>query len=446
METPFTIRTFAAGLALLVGGCSGESGASHAVADRAVGDAAPPQDAAPLSDAASPQDAGPLSDAIGPDAAVPFLDDIAAVVPGAGLPAEVVLQTANNNLDIVRHEGRLFLAFRTAPSHFASAEARLYVVSTEDEQTWRYEGEFFESTDLREPRLLSLNGHLFLYYAVLGTDRLAFEPHGMRVTEYGGPGSWTTPEWFYGEGFIPWRAKILGGRAYLMAYIGGENIYEVNGNPISVHWLTTADGRTFEPVVPDHPVVLTGGTSETDFTILDDGTVIAVARNEAGDAESGFGSKICRGEANAPATWRCNADPKRYDSPLVFRHRGEVYLFGRRNVTGDGNFDLGRHDLPLQQQSNEYAAEYWGKPKRCSLWHIDPVALTATFVLDLPSKGDTCFASVVPADPAQDAARTDDFLVYNYSSPIDGPDISWLRGQTGNTLIYRQRLHFPGAE
>ena len=418
------------GLALLAwalsaaAGCSTEPGSPGSARTRTLAgpDAAPPPAAEGTLDATPPPP--------------PTVDEVRAVVPGPGLPPEVVLQAANNNLDLVTHDGRLFFAFRTAPSHFASAETRLYIVSTDDEVHWRYEGEFFEGTDLREPRLLSLNNKLFLYYAVLGKERLAFEPQGMRVTEYRRPGDWTPPEWFYGEGFIPWRARLLNGTAYLVAYIGGENLYEIDGEPVEVHWLKTADGRHFEPVVPGQPVVSTGGASETDFTLLDDGTVIAVSRNEAGDAEFGFGSRICRAGADSPGLWRCTADPRRFDSPLVFRNGDDVYLIGRRNVTEDGRFDLGRDDLPLAQQAALYAADYWNKPKRCALWRIDPEALTATFVLDLPSRGDTCFASVLPRG---DGA----FLVYNYSSPIDGPDVGWLMGQTGPTLIYRQMLRFP---
>lgn len=393
-------------------------------------------DASGAIDAGAPGGAQVLPDAGAAPGAEPTVDEVSAVVPGAVFPPEVVLQNANNNLDIVEHAGRLFLAFRTAPNHFASAEARLYVVSSDDEHTWRYEGEFFEGTDVREPRLVSLRGQLFLYYAVLGQDRLAFEPQGMKATAYRGPGDWSEPAWFFGEGFIPWRARVYEDAVHLIAYVGGENIYETDGEPIEVYWLRSEDGLTFSPMDPAHPIVLRGGTSETDFTRLDDGTVVAVARNEAGDAEFGFGSKICRGEADAPATWRCAGDPRRFDSPLVFRHGGEVWLFGRRNVTETGAFDLGRDDLSLAEQSVLYAADYWNKPKRCSLWRIDPEALTATFVLDLPSRGDTCFASVVPRG-------TDDFLVYNYSSPVEGLDVGWLRGQTGPTLIYRQMLHFP---
>jgi hypothetical protein len=83
--------------------------------------------------------------------------------------------------------------------------------------------------------------------------------------------------------------------------------------------------------------------------------------------------------------------------------------------------------------ANEWA--YWNAPKRCSLWRIDPETRTVSFVLDLPSRGDTCFASVEPID---DQA----VLLYNYSSPIDRQDWSWVQGQQRPTHIYRMILRF----
>ena len=76
-------------------------------------------------------------------------------------------------LDIVLHDCRLFFAFRTAPSHFASPDTVLYVISTDDpaQKSWTFERRFYLGTDLREPRFLSWNGRLFLYFAVLGNAR-----------------------------------------------------------------------------------------------------------------------------------------------------------------------------------------------------------------------------------------------------------------------------------
>lgn len=367
--------------------------------------------------------------------AQPSASDPVQVVPGPGLPPEVTPQEANNNLDVVRHDGRVFLAFRTAPSHFASADVALYVVSSEDEQAWRFEGRITMQTDLREPRFLSWRGRLFLYFALLGTDSLNFEPRGMMVTEWLGPGQLGVPERTYEDGAIPWRTKVVGDVPYLVAYTGGENVYDLDEEPIRIHFLKTDDGRSWRAVVPGQPVVQEGGGSETDFVLMDDGALVAVTRNEAGDPAFGWGSKICRAEAGALGDWRCVADPRKYDSPLLFRSGSEIYLIARRNLTETGHYDLMRRDLGRVEQTMAYLFDYSSRPKRCSLWRVDPRSLAVTFVLDLASRGDTCFPGLVELGLGA-------FAVYNYSSPIEGPDLEWINGQLGETNIYRQVLRF----
>jgi hypothetical protein len=64
------------------------------------------------------------------------ITDSRRVIPGAGFPAETPAQNSNNNLDVVRHAGRVWLAWRSAPDHFASPQARIHVVSSTDERTW----------------------------------------------------------------------------------------------------------------------------------------------------------------------------------------------------------------------------------------------------------------------------------------------------------------------
>src|SRR5690606_36204717 len=106
---------------------------------------------------------------------------------------------------------------------------------------------------------------------------------------------------------------------------------------------------------------------------------------------------------------------------------------GRRQVANDGHFDLMRDDLPAEERGVAYQTEYWNTPKRCALWQVDPTALTVTHLADLPSNGDTCFASAL-------ALSADRYLVYNYTSPIDDPELTWNDGQFGKTLIYRLTL------
>jgi hypothetical protein len=377
---------------------------------------------------------GPKAATHAPAASV-SIEDFRQVVPGDGLPPEVQPQNSNNNLDVAWHDGRLYLAFRTAPTHFASDETEVYIVSSTDEQTWRFEGHIAMGTDLREPNLVSWNGTLTLYLAVLGTDPLAFEPQGTIYTQLVEPGTWTEPVWHDLDTLIAWRIKEMDGKLYLIGYTGGEGIYDPESDPIEIHWLTSDNAIDWVPASGGDPVVLTGGGSESDMVFLDDGDVLVVVRNEAGD-EDGYGSKICRGPADNPSAWACAADPKKYDSPLLFLEGGTPWLVGRRNVTEDGAYDLGMDDLsPLDQYWN-YQAEYWNNPKRCGLWQVDPDALTVAHVVDLPSKGDTCFPELVEG-PAGG------HVLYNYSSDPDlEPDPAWFEGQLGPTQIYRQELVF----
>ncbi|WP_437901156.1 hypothetical protein [Sorangium sp. So ce124] len=373
-------------------------------------------------------------------------DGIAPLGPAVGEPIQVVpftattegveTQQANNNLDVVAHEGRYFLAFRTAPNHFASDRAELYVVSSTDQARWTVETRVALGTDVREPRLLSYGGALYLYFAVLGKDPTKFEPQGTMFAVYEGPGRFSEPSWWEDQpGFIPWRLKVIDGVATMIGYEGGENIYQPDGEPIRVKWLKSRDGLAWEPVVPGQPTVQVGGGSETDFVFQDDGSVIAVTRNEAGD-ELGWGSKICRAEPERLGDWECKSDKRKYDSPLVFRRGDEIYLIGRRNLNETGNYDLDMDELPPAQQAQKYLVEYSFEPKRCSLWKVDPDALSVSFVLDLPSRGDTCFASALDAGEHE-------MTVYNYTSPLDGEDLDWFRAQGGPTIIYRTTLTLP---
>lgn len=373
-------------------------------------------------------------DAIWP---TPTLGETRQVVPGPGMPAEYVAENgiSNNNLDVIRHEGRVYLAIRNGEFHFASPDTRLYVFSSADEQTWEFEAKLDLDRDLREPRWLSHGGRLFLYFALLGRDRFDFEPGGMRMVEREGPGRWTEPAGFYRpeEGYVPWRVRKLGAMPVMLAYNHGEHEYDLSGLPIEIELLTTDDGRAWRPLDPLRPIVSRGGGSETDVALDDRGDLYAVIRNEAGD-ESGWGSKICYAPRERLADWTCAHDPKKYDSPWVFAYGGAIFLIGRRNVTEDGNFELTPGAPWSGAEAFNNLARYSGQPKRCALWQVERSSLTVHHLVDLPSRGDTCFASVLddPAHPGR-------FHVYNYSSPLDPglPEISWSAGQLGPTNIYR---------
>jgi hypothetical protein len=363
-------------------------------------------------------------------------------VPSDGIPATTLVQHSNNNLDVVRLAGRVFLAWRTAPDHFASSEGWIHVVSSTDEITWEHEASYSLDTDLREPRFLVLpEGRLFLYVSVLGTSRIDFEPMGVRVAERATDGSWSASlEPLPGlERHLAWRTRVERGTPYMIAYLGGEMIYDFVEDPrIEIDLLTTTDGRSWTPLSPSRRSVYVGGGSEADFAIGDDGTLYGVIRLEAGDA-AGFGSRVCRARAADLSDWACVTDRRKYDSPLVFWHDGEAYLVARRNVTTSGDYDLGGSGTIARRLVTNQLA-YWNAPKRCAIWRWVQDEDRIAFITDLPSRGDTCFPAMIAGD------SPDEIVIYNYSSDIDGPDVAWNDGQIGDTFIYRHVVRFTARD
>lgn len=381
---------------------------------------------------------------------VPTLGPTVQVVPGPGMPAGMRVTNANNNLDVVEHDGRRYLAVRTAPFHFASPDARIEVVSCDDDGTtaadlastrWRHETTVALGRDVREPRLLSLDGSLFCYFFEAGTHPLRFEPGRILVTRRNPDGTWDAPVPVSGDGYVVWRTKHVDGVPYMVRYRGGSEVYEFRrrdlaDSGIDVEFCTTDDGVDWRPVDPDRPVAHRGGASETDVTRLPDGRFVAVMRNELGDAR-GWGSTIAVSAPDRPGDWTLvRNDPRKFDSPLVFAHDGRVWLVARRQTAGRGRYDLGWRRLSTRVQQLVYEVAYSLSPKRSALWTVDPDTAEVHWVADLPSRGDTSFAGLLRADD-------DTYVVFDYSSPVDGPDVPWLAGQIGPTHVYATTLRFP---
>lgn len=363
------------------------------------------------------------------------VEDSRMVVPSAGLPPEVMLGNSRNNLDVVRFEGRVYLAFRTSPNHFAGPDTVMYVVSSADETTWTYETQIALGTDVREPRFVVTGSALLLYFAVLGDNMYAFDPMGTRFIEKL-PTGWTAPELLDRGKIIPWRTATRDGTSYMTTYIGGEHIYLFDWQLLDVQFLKSTDGRTWLPV-GSLPNIYHGGASETAFAWNDAGDLFFVMRTEGLDF-TGVGSKICVARGGDVDDLYCRTDPKKYDSPLLFHHDGEIYLVGRRNLTDTGYYGDPEFDYAYVTPSHMVGLQlpYSNASKRCSLWRFVQDEVRIAWVLDLPSNGDTCFASeITGATPAER-------IVYDYSSDPDGPILTWHEGQEGVTNIYRHRLRF----
>ena len=105
----------------------------------------------------------------------------------------------------------------------------------------------------------------------------------------------------------------------------------------------------------------------------------------------------------------------------------------RRNVAGAfGPAEGRRTGLGLWWAMLRYSASR----KRTALYRIDPVARSSVPVVDLPSRGDTAFASAVPLDDGR-------LWIVNYTSPLDGPDRSWIGGQLVGSVVVGLELDLP---
>lgn len=357
--------------------------------------------------------------------------DPRAVVPGPACVDGLTVHASNNNLDVCEHDGRRFLGWRTAPNHFASPEARLNVVSSDDAGvTWQYETEVVLHRDVREPRFLSWNGRLFLYFFTLGTTWYRFEPDRVHVVERTADG-WTAPEPISDPGVVEWRPRLLNGVPVMSVYLGADTTYSTHPEPTRVELWTTDDGRAWHALDPDHPVAHTGGT-ETDIVEAPDGGWVAVTRMEG---PHGWGSDICRTDTPGPRDWKTRHYPNKLDSPLMFRDGDDVLLIARRQVVFGGRYDLGWTWPAPPQRTRLYQLIYWATPKRTALWHVDPATLALTRLTDLPGRGDCCF-------PAITKNSTGGYTIYDYSSALNRPNRPWFFGQRGATTLYEVDVQF----
>lgn len=367
----------------------------------------------------------------------PVLSEPRWVVPGDGLPPGVRPMPSNNNCGLAFFEGRLFLAWRTGPHHFASTETRVYVVSSTDlGRTFTLEHDLWLGRDIREPILVPIGGRLLLYCFEGGRRATAFEPHRMLRLERLGPGRWTEPVPAGRPGEVPWTIKVRGGRAWKTSYSGGH--YEIGPSRVDVHFEVSDDGVRWERV-GGRESVYAGGVSEVAFEFDAKGDLWAVTRNEDGD-RSGFGSHLVRAPKEDLSAWAFpdRSSPDRYDSPRMLRHGEDLYLIARRDLGGP--FDLGFDRLGFTAQKVVNLVAYSLRPKRTTLYWIDRDARRIVPMFDLPSSGDTAFPAIARVD-----AHT--FVIANYTSPLDKERV-WIQGQLSpsGTGIYLATIRFERVE
>ena len=340
------------------------------------------------------------------------------VVPSEGIPKDVNLRKANNNLDIITYVDKYYLAFRTAPSHFASKKTRIYVLSSNDLNNWELEKEIHLKNDLREPRFIVYNNTLFFYYFEGGRKPWRFEPKHLYMSSKDLDGKWTKDNKTKLDGYIPWRLREHNGLIYMSAYYG-KNAY--NKDSVDLRLFISNNGIDFDPISKAAQIIHPLGIGEGEFLFDDNGDIWGVARSEFD------GSHTFHGKKDALHLWTTKHSDYKFDSSLMFEKDGQIYLIARRNLDGDGRYvrKPGKHLKNLLR--------YSFTKKTTAIFKLDKANMGWIHLRDIEGTGDNAF-------PALIENKDGSFLLMNYSSKLTKRSKTWIRGQLGKTYIYMCEL------
>lgn len=372
------------------------------------------------------------------------IEPLGQLVPGVAAGGVECLRS-NNNLDLCHHDGRYWLAWRTAPTHFASADARIEVTSAEElAGPWRHETTVALGADVREPRFVVEDsvvgdaGTIHLFFMELGTDPKRFQPRRTHHLRRSRGGAWTRDVLDIETGFVPWRTRRLHGRWAMLGYRGGESMYGPRPQDPAVQVRWSDDLESWDP-----PIDIHRGGIECELVELGDGRLVGVTRNEG---PVRFGGDVVLGpdiEHLWPRPIR-----RKLDSPNLFLWGGEPWLIARRQAAFGGSYDLAPDWVPGTLRIRIDQAITSLTRKRSALWRLDverldrdthgrnglsPADPVVQHIVDLPSRGDTSFAAVIVEDD-------DTLLVADYTTPESVGDVMWVRGQLRPTVIQALRI------
>lgn len=337
------------------------------------------------------------------------------LVPSENLPEQVKVQRANNNLDACQYKGRYYVAFRTAPSHFASKKAQLYIISSANFSEWKYETTFHVKADLREPRFVVYQEKLFFYFFELGTNSLKFEPHFVYASMFDG-NQWTEKQALTLDGFVPWRFRVHQNKVFMSAYYGVD-LYNKNHHA-DLRLFTSEDGLHYTPYTT-RTQIDTHGAEEGEFIFDSKGDLWATIRIE------GSGSYLCHADKDSLGIWHKKFSKRKYDSALLIELGNEIYLISRHHLKGDAT----KSEFPKRGERRNNMLRYSLTRKVTAIFKLNRETIELEHIMDFPSTGDNAF-------PAAIRRNENSYYLLNYSSDITKRPKNWIRGQLGKTYIY----------
>lgn len=318
----------------------------------------------------------------------------------------------------------------------------MHIVSSRDNgTTWDMETTISFGRDLREPFFLPIDGKLIFSFFEGGTNPVDFEPFGLFRMERVGLGDWTSPELFGHDAEVIWEIVTENGTAFAQSYSGD---YSTPGDAQDLGKLNmflnkSVDGIDWEPVGAE--IVYHGGLTELGFYFDLEGNMWGVGRNEDGD-DSGWGSRTFFASKDDLSNWQFTSnesDTSIYESPKMFRHGSDLYLVARTDPGGPfwSKDNPLLNILPAWEHHLYDLVEFSFRQHGTAIWKLDQQTGGLEMVVDLAGCGDTAFPSIIRVSLHQ-------YLILNYSSPMDACPPNWLEGQVSpnGTLIYSQLIEF----
>ena len=340
------------------------------------------------------------------------------------LPPQCKLMHSNNNLDLVKYKGKYYLAFRTAPTHYASKKVKMYVVSSYDLNSWEYETEIALERDVREPKFAVYHDTLNLYFFTGGQSIFSFEPHQLLMCRTIGSHYWNQPISTNLDGFVPWRLRQRNDTLYMSAY-DGRNLYNTK-HTSNLRLFYTTSATSFQQLTVA-PQIDADHAEEGEFIFDKKGDLFATVRLESS------GALICNADHTNIGSWRKVKTKNKYDSALLFDHNDDLYLVSRRNK--DGEMNRYSDSVLTKRQQIHNMVRYWFTRKVTSVFKLNKQDLSLSLMADLPSTGDNAFPGIVKIDD-------NNYVLMNYSSNIKGRKKIWFTGQLGRTYIYMSKMSF----
>ncbi|BBB48816.1 hypothetical protein [Pelolinea submarina] len=328
--------------------------------------------------------------------------------------------------DLTRFNGRFYLAFRAAPSHFPSVKSRILIYSSPDAESWQLEHVISDPRDLRDPHFLLFRGRLHIFYMSLTHRLFNHEPEQIYYLSLNSEG-WSTPQAISASQAGFWNVKTFRDTVYMSIYTRNgtdqkrtkRHFRFIASNDLE-HWETVFDSPLTRERLRSYQ------TSEASFDFDPQGNIFGTIRSLI------YPNLNFLIPAGQPDQWRVRVDRFKCDGPNLFRHNGRTFLVARRSLFYHLSSQPFRFVHHARTTLN--VLRYSLSRKRTAIYSFDPADLTIRHITDLPSHGDTGYSAIAPISENQ-------YLLIYYSSDINmGKDFNWIRGQLRQTRLYASTL------